>query len=328
MINMSANCKLKIFIVFLVIFGFFNYSHSAETYPNKEIRLIIAAGPGGNDRTARSVARFLPKYLGVSVLAENIPAAGGKVAMRQFMKLPADGYTIFFYHNPGITNIIQEEPGLLKFEDLVYINIQSIEPSLLIARKDTGWNSIHDMIEAARKNPGKYAHALVQPTAPSSIFTKILYKKLDLHIKLVPHGGGGAARASYMGNHTQLTGGGDLAMLEMKDISVPMAIYWDKPTKMWPDAPPINKELARYNVEMPIGGVHRAYALKSEFRKRYPDRWTTLVDAFEKVFKDKEFIEFTDKAEVGNDWYGPEESIKMMQRMHNYFMDIDITKLD
>src|SRR5437764_12651824 len=68
----------------------------AANYPNKPIRVIVpfAAG-GGNDIFARLVGQKLGDVLGATIVIENRPAAGGRVAAEFVTNQPADGYTLF-----------------------------------------------------------------------------------------------------------------------------------------------------------------------------------------------------------------------------------------
>src|SRR3954463_10615840 len=71
-------------------------SDPAANYPNKPIRLIVpfAAG-GGNDIFARLVGQKLGEIIGQTLVIENRPAAGGRVAAEFVVNQPADGYTLF-----------------------------------------------------------------------------------------------------------------------------------------------------------------------------------------------------------------------------------------
>lgn len=68
-----------------------------STFPEKDIRLIIQANPGGgSDLSSRALATELESILGVSVVAENMPGASGALAMEYVGSQPADGYVIGF----------------------------------------------------------------------------------------------------------------------------------------------------------------------------------------------------------------------------------------
>ena len=67
----------------------------AQDYPNRPIRLIVGfAAGGGNDLFARLVGQKLGEFLGQTLVIENRPAAGGRLAIEFVKNQPADGYTI------------------------------------------------------------------------------------------------------------------------------------------------------------------------------------------------------------------------------------------
>src|SRR5438132_10486230 len=67
----------------------------AANYPGKPIRLIVGfAAGGGNDLFARLVGQKMSEYLGQSVIIENKPGAGGRLAIEFVKNQPADGYTV------------------------------------------------------------------------------------------------------------------------------------------------------------------------------------------------------------------------------------------
>ncbi len=301
---------------------------AAEDYPVKEIRIITGSGPGGGvDRMSRSVQRFLPDVLNVSVLVENRQGAGGKIAARYVMKQPADGYTIFAYHQPGITNMIKKNPGLLILDDFVYININWIDPTLIAAHKATGWKNLEDMIQAAKKNPGKYSFSAPGAASAGTIMPKLLFEKLGLNIRIAPYGGGGTARAALLGHHSDMTAGGAAGMLAVEEVGVPLAVFSKKPISSWPDARPINEFLAKYNVKMPDAGSFRLFAVRKEFKEKHPEQWKILVEGFKKlVTEHKGFQEFCDKGKIGREWYGPEESLALVKEVDEVFAKIPLPK--
>ena len=70
---------------------------AASAFPEKDIRLIIQANPGGgSDLSSRALATELEKILGVSVIPENMPGAAGALAMEYVGSQDADGYVIGF----------------------------------------------------------------------------------------------------------------------------------------------------------------------------------------------------------------------------------------
>src|SRR5437016_3083339 len=69
---------------------------SAQSYPERPIKIIVAAAPGGpTDIPARIAAQILTPKLGQPVVVENRPGAGGAIGAREVAKARPDGYTLF-----------------------------------------------------------------------------------------------------------------------------------------------------------------------------------------------------------------------------------------
>jgi len=325
---MSTTKKIFFFLLTVLLLSASESVWAADAYPSKEIRIIVASGLGGGiDRMARSVQRFLPDILGVSVLVENQGGAGGKIGMRQFLKQPADGYTILVFLDPSVTILQRIEPDMFKIEDLSFINVNWVDPTLVMANKDTGWTSLDDMVEAVKKEPGKYSFSLASLYSTGSIMGQMLFKRLGLDVKIVPYDSGGSARTAMRGGHVTMTAGGAGGMLVLEDVGVPLGVFWAKPVPEWPNVPPINQVVAKYNVKYPNAGSIRFFAVKTEFKEKYPDRWKILVDAFYKLVNEHEgFKAFCDQSKIGREWYGPEKATELFMESHGVFKDIKIPK--
>lgn len=79
----------------LLLLALFSSALSAQAYPSKPIRLIVAfpAG-GGSDVMARVLSQRLAERLGQSFVVENRPGAGGSIGTEAAVKSPPDGYTL------------------------------------------------------------------------------------------------------------------------------------------------------------------------------------------------------------------------------------------
>jgi putative tricarboxylic transport membrane protein len=319
--------RLALFIVsFFLLLGVLGAPAPWAAYPDHEMKIVIALGAGGGvDRMARSVQRFLPDILKVSVLAENVPGAGGKIGINRFLKLPPDGYSLFANMQPSMTLLRKKDPKVFRFDDFAFINVNWIDPALIMANKNTGWKSLDDMIAAAKKDPGKYSFSIPGFNTTGHIMALLLFQRLGLDIKMVPYDSGGSARAALRGGHVDLTAGGAEGMFVLEDVAVPLGICWEKPIPTWPNVQPINEALAKYNVKMPNAASVRFFATHGMFRKKHPEEWKILVGAFEKlVNEDKAFQAFCDKGKIGRDWYGPEKSLELIMQSDEVFSKIKI----
>ncbi|MGH8741019.1 MAG: Bug family tripartite tricarboxylate transporter substrate binding protein, partial [Burkholderiales bacterium] len=73
---------------------------AAQAFPSKPIRLVVPFGPGGvADLVSRTFAPKMGEDLGVQVVIENKPSAGGIVAANDVARAPADGHTLLLLTN-------------------------------------------------------------------------------------------------------------------------------------------------------------------------------------------------------------------------------------
>jgi putative tricarboxylic transport membrane protein len=294
---------------------------TAQTYPEREVELLVNYGSGGSvDRMARSVQPYLPDALGSGVIVENIGGAGGKVGLGQFMEREADGYTVLTAFAPATTYVKHTTPGMFEMDDLAVINVQWIDPAVLIASTSTGWTTLGEAIEAIRAAPGEYTFGSSGAGSVGPVLTEALFSSLDLDVKIVPYSGGGEARRAFLSGEVDLTAAGVKGADSVKDAAVPLALFWEESDPAWPEAPTIATALEGYDVDAPIGGAYRFFAVKSELKENHPERFDALVEAFRATVQDNAaFKTSADEAGVGTLWTGPEKGQAMIERADTYF---------
>lgn len=296
---------------------------AAQDFPEREVTILVNYGAGGSvDRTARSVQPFLPEALGQGVVVENIGGAGGKVGLAEYMEREADGYTILSAFAPATTYVKHTSPGLFEMDDLAIINVQWVDPAILVAREDTGWTSLSDMIEDVRANPGGYAFGSSGRGSVGPILSRALFDALELDVKLVPYSGGGDARRAFASGETAMTAAGAEGADAIKDEAVPLALFWPERIKAWPEAPTVAEALEGTDVEAPVGGAYRFFAVHSDLKEQHPKRFDALVEAFRQVHENPDFQATAKQAGVGTDWTGPEEGQRLIEEVDARFSEI------
>ena len=112
------------------------HAQTDAAYPTRALRLIVPFAPGGTtDTIARLVARELTKPLGQQVVVENRPGAGGLIGAEAALKLPADGYTIFFatISTMAVQPALQPKLSYEPFRDFAPVTLLSTLPYILAA---------------------------------------------------------------------------------------------------------------------------------------------------------------------------------------------------
>ncbi len=167
-------------------------------YPSRPVKFVIPYGPGGaTDLIARYMAPKLQEILGQPFIVENKPGASGNIALELVAKAPADGYTLMVGNVS--TNTINESAfaGTLQIKpsrDLVGITRLIEIPHVVVANGAFAPNSVTEMVQWAKRNPGKLNYA------SASIGS---YPHLDM-VKLVRASGIDATHIPYKGGAGQM----------------------------------------------------------------------------------------------------------------------------
>jgi tripartite-type tricarboxylate transporter receptor subunit TctC len=151
---------LLVFAPFALPFG--THEATAQSYPDRPIKIIVPIGPAGSyDIVGRLLADQLTRRLGQPVVVENRPGAGTIVGTQAAISAPADGYTLLI---GGLSNIVFNA-GLYKnlpydpLNDLVPVALVFNISYTLVGAKELPYLTPKDVIEAAKKNPGKISLA-------------------------------------------------------------------------------------------------------------------------------------------------------------------------
>ncbi len=172
----------------------------AQPYPNKPVRILVPFVAGGtSDIVARAAAQKLTEA-GYTTLVENRPGANGSIAAEAVAKSPPDGYTIMVgsIGTFAINMSLYKNPKYDSQKDLEPITVAVRTPNVLITPPGFAPNSVKELIEYARKNPGKISYGSSGSGSSdhlSAELFKLQTKTFGVHI---PYRGGAAAQTDIM----------------------------------------------------------------------------------------------------------------------------------
>ena len=133
----------------------------AQAWPNKPIRMVVplAAG-GGTDIASRVVATYLSEALGQQVIIENKLGANGVVGVDFASKAAPDGYTILVGSTTTMAanNFMYKNPTVDPLKDFLPVSILGTIEFAMLVPASTNYNSLKDLIGAAKANPGKLSY--------------------------------------------------------------------------------------------------------------------------------------------------------------------------
>jgi tripartite-type tricarboxylate transporter receptor subunit TctC len=181
---------------------------SAQEFPTKPIELILPYGAGGShDLTARAVASVAQQYLGQPLLVVLKPGGGGAVGSQQVIRAKPDGYTLLFGGSGPNTTfaLVQKAPiGPDQFTPVARINYSA---PMLAVKADAPWKTLREMMEYAKKNPGKVNFANSGPWGAADLPMRLLAKAAGVEYNNIPHDGGGPSMLAVLGGHADATFG-------------------------------------------------------------------------------------------------------------------------
>ena len=186
------------------IFMIIGSSNAAgKEYPTRPVHLINPGAPGGAfDISARPIGEMFSESLGQPLVIESKPGGADLVAGNIVATAKPDGYTI------GIFPIPPAIPEVYKyFLDSPYSS-SDLKPicklgnfvGVLVAKSDSPWNSINELVEDMRKNPGMKFGAVSQRSSPNLLMLKVA-KKEKVSYVVVPHSNEREVLLNVLGGH-------------------------------------------------------------------------------------------------------------------------------
>ena len=224
----------------------FSFSASAQDYPHKPIKLVVpfAAG-GGSDIVARVVGQKLSEALGQPVVIDNKPGAGGNIGTDFVAKATADGYTIVM----GVVGPIAVNPSL--FDNLPYDPVKDFAPitqavsvtNMLVVHPSVPVNSVRELIEYAKKNPGKLVSGTAGGGTAGHMSAGLFNYMAKVDITIVPYKGAAPAVNDLIGGQTSMAFEGLLSTLQYVQTGRLKAIAVTTSTRssLLPDIPTISE---------------------------------------------------------------------------------------
>ncbi len=168
----------------------------AQSYPSRTIRVIVPQPPGGGfDLVARMIAEPLARVMGNPVVVENRTGGGTIVGTEAVAKSEPDGYTILLGANANIVfnNGLYAKLPYDPKADFVPIGLATFNPYTLVARSDLPFNSLKEILEHARANPGKLTYASAGNGTGQHIVAAVTFHRAGAQITHVPYKGAGPA---------------------------------------------------------------------------------------------------------------------------------------
>jgi tripartite-type tricarboxylate transporter receptor subunit TctC len=168
-------------------------AQAASDEPNwpaaKPVRLEVSAAAGGLiDMVPRRLSNYLSASIGVPVVVEDRPGAGGNIAAGLVARAEPDGHMLLVTgSNQAVNPILLPNPGFDYDRDLVPVSMLVASKFLLVASPSFPAKNITDLVKIARQKPKSVSIAISAIGTPNHLAAEMLAQFGDIDLTFVPY---------------------------------------------------------------------------------------------------------------------------------------------
>ncbi|GFN28931.1 MFS transporter [Achromobacter denitrificans] len=178
-------------------------AHAA--YPDKPVRIVVGFSAGGTtDVIARIMAKELTESLGQSFVVENKPGAGSNIATDQVKRADPDGYTLLFVAvTSAINQTLYKNVNFDLTKDFTPVALGAKVPNILVVNPQVPVKSVQELVDYAKKNPGKLAFASSGSGTSIHMAGELFKMQTGIDVLHVPYKGSAPAVTDLIGGQVQ-----------------------------------------------------------------------------------------------------------------------------
>ncbi len=194
--HVRAASALKAGLALVTLLSAFVGSAAAQAnYPDRPIKLVIGFAAGGpTDVIGRIVAQDMSMTLGQSIVVENRTGANAQLATEAVARAEPDGYTLLFASLSHLVNyLIVPNAKYHPLNDFIPISNAAVLPMLVVTAANAPYNSVQDLIAAARQKPGEVLYGSAGNGGSAHLAAAMLERSADIKMSHVPFRGNAPA---------------------------------------------------------------------------------------------------------------------------------------
>lgn len=216
---------------------------SAQTYPNKPIKVVVGYAAGGAvDVVARTIGQSMSVSMGQPVVVENRPGAGTNIAVKSVITAEPDGYTLMMAANALAANMSLYQPAPFDAErDLVAVSLIGRVPVVIAANPNAPFANIKQLIEAAKGKPNSIAFGSPGNGSTPHMAIELFARAAGIDLQHIPYRGGTPAITDVIGGQLPLVAVNALEVLphaRSGKLKV-LAVLSPQRSAIFPDVPTI-----------------------------------------------------------------------------------------
>jgi tripartite-type tricarboxylate transporter receptor subunit TctC len=180
---------------------------AAQSFPGRPLRLVVPFPPGGpTDIVARPLAQLLSEALKQQVVVDNRGGAGGSIGADAVAKSPPDGHTLLMgtVGTHAINAALYRKLPYDAVKDFVPLGLAASAPVAVVAGAGTAWNTVAELVAAARREPGTIVFGSAGNGTPGHLTGEMFAKAAGIELKHVPYKGSAPAITDLLGGQIPL----------------------------------------------------------------------------------------------------------------------------
>ena len=224
---------------------------AAAEFPERQVTLVIPFAAGGStDVVGRIVADRMSRDLGQQVVVQNVGGAGGSLGAQQVAKADPDGYTILMatVATHALNPLILKQKPYDPVADFAPVSLLVLVPNVLAVNPELPVNSVQELIDLAKKEPGTLAYASSGNGTPLHLSGELFKSMAGVDLTHIPYKGSGPALTDVLGNQVPIifdnlpSASGHISSGKLRALGVTTA----ERAPSFPDVPAIAETLPGY----------------------------------------------------------------------------------
>jgi tripartite-type tricarboxylate transporter receptor subunit TctC len=217
---------------------------AAQAFPSKPIQLVIPFAPGDTDQMLRPFTDKMGEFLGQPIVMNYKPGAGGGVGAASVAASKADGYTIVG-SSPGSLVVVPLANKEMKYSTDSFQPVAALSEGglMLVVPAASPYKSIKDLVEQAKKAPGKITYTSSGAMGITHLLAEIFSQDAGVKLSHIPYQGSAPAITALLGGHVEMASTAIApAQAHIKAGTLrPLAVFSDKRLKAYPDVPTLRE---------------------------------------------------------------------------------------
>jgi len=233
---------LPVTLLSAMLFVLSAFTAFAQSFPSQPVRIVVPYAAGGStDVLARALGKELSTVWGQPVIIENIPGADSTIGAAKVANAAPDGHTLLVTIDPTVVG------NRFLFKKLPYDPDKNLTPITMLARSGSfvfvnpsvPAKNLRDLVEMARRAPGKIAYGSVGRGTPAHLVLETIGKREGVSFIHVPYKGVAPATTAVVSGEVSVSVASPAATGAMVRAGKVRAIAITSPsrTKLFPDVP-------------------------------------------------------------------------------------------